>query len=267
VLIEITTHLDYGFDGPTDCLVQMEAAHLPEQQVLSAQLLTNAPEQFHRIAPEEGIGERIWTRNAVRLDWFYTARVLVERPAQDIASRAQLPVHLLPAEVVKYLFASRYCPSDLFLTFVAEQFGTLSGHTLTGGAQVAAMRDWIQRSFRYVPGASNTLTTAMDTFVTREGICRDYAHVLITLCRAAAIPARMVSVYAPGVAPQDFHAVVEVYLEGGWYLTDPTGMARAEEMVMISVGRDAADVAFLTSFGNAHLFQQSVYLRRLDNGA
>ncbi|MGO4854506.1 transglutaminase-like domain-containing protein [Phaeovulum sp. W22_SRMD_FR3] len=262
MLIEITTHLDYGFDGPTDCLVQMEAAHLPEQQVLTAQLLTNAPEQFHRIAPEEGIGERIWTRNAVRLDWFYTARVAVDRPDPEIAARAQVPVHLLPVEVVKYLFASRYCPSDLFQTFVAEQFGTL-----TGGARVAAMRDWIQRAFRYVPGASTTLTTAMDTFVTREGICRDYAHVLITLCRAAAIPARMVSVYAPGVAPQDFHAVVEVYLEGGWHLTDPTGMARAAEMVVISVGRDAADVAFLTSFGTAHLCQQSVHLRRLDNGA
>jgi transglutaminase-like putative cysteine protease len=89
-------------------------------------------------------------------------------------------------------------------------------------------------------------------------VCRDYAHVLISLARAAAIPARFVSAYAPNVKPQDFHAVAEVYLDGAWHLVDPTGMARADEIVRIGVGLDAAEVSFLSSFGPMTLFSQTV---------
>jgi transglutaminase-like putative cysteine protease len=148
---------------------------------------------------------------------------------------------------------SRYCPSDEFQTFVAAEFGHLSG-----GAQIAAMRDWIERSFQYVPGVSNAQTTAMDSFVQRQGICRDYAHVLVTLARAATIPARFASVYAPGVTPPDFHAVAEVYLDGAWHLVDPTSMATPHDIVRIGIGADAANVAFLNIFGQAEFVAQSV---------
>ncbi len=90
------------------------------------------------------------------------------------------------------------------------------------------------------------------------GVCRDFAHVMITLARASGMPARMASVYAPLDPPQDFHAVAEVYLDGGWHLVDATGMARPDQMVRIGVGRDAADVAFLTVYGNAVMQSQSV---------
>jgi transglutaminase-like putative cysteine protease len=109
-----------------------------------------------------------------------------------------------------------------------------------------------------VPGASTSSTTALESFVTRQGVCRDYAHSMIAMVRASAIPARFASVYALGVEPQDFHAVPEVFLGGAWYLLDPTGMAKAEEMAKIGIGRDAADVSFLTSYGWAQLNAQSV---------
>ncbi|RYD48080.1 MAG: transglutaminase family protein, partial [Sphingomonadales bacterium] len=111
-------------------------------------------------------------------------------------------------------------------------------------------------------GVSNAETTAVDTFVRRQGICRDYAHVLITLVRASGIPARIASVYALGVDPPDFHAVAEVFLGGEWHLVDATGMAEEAAMAKIGIGRDAADVAFLTAYGDAELVSQSVVVEK-----
>ncbi|MEM9575053.1 MAG: transglutaminase family protein, partial [Pseudomonadota bacterium] len=186
-------------------------------------------------------------------EFTYKAVVQVNRAPVELAEAQQTSVASLPSEVVKYLMPSRYCNPDFFEEFVTTQFGTLSG-----GALVLAMSDWIDSNFDYVAGASNSDTTATDTYVARQGVCRDYAHVLIAMARAAAIPARMVSAYAPRVLPQDFHAVVEVFLEDRWHLVDPTRMAAAEDIVIIGVGRDAADVSFLTSFGAVELIRLSV---------
>lgn len=113
-----------------------------------------------------------------------------------------------------------------------------------------------------MPGVSDENTMASDTYLARQGICRDYAHVLIALARAADIPARFASVYAPSVEPPDFHAVAEVYLGGAWHLVDPTGMAQADEMAVIGVGRDAADVAFMNIHGMSELVSQNVSVKR-----
>jgi transglutaminase-like putative cysteine protease len=183
----------------------------------------------------------------------YTATVETNRLCGDLSALPAVPTHLLPGETVEYLMPSRYCPSDQFQNFDEAQFGDLRG-----GERVAAIRDWIHSHFTYVPGASNAATGALETFVMRQGVCRDFAHVMITLVRASAIPARFVSVYSPNVTPQDFHAVAEVFLDGAWYLIDATGMASGEDMVKIGVGRDAADTSFLTSYGPAQLNRQVV---------
>ena len=133
-----------------------------------------------------------------------------------------MPLHELPGEEVKFLLPSRFCPSDKFGTFVENEFGGLEG-----GARVAAMRDWIEANLEYVRGSSDAETTVIDTFIKRQGICRDYAHLMVTLARASNIPARAVCVYAPDATPPDFHAVAEVSLDGAWYLVDATGMASA----------------------------------------
>ena len=208
---------------------------------------------FARVGAEDGLGERIWLRAETEFRCDYSARVAVERPALDVATLRAVPAHLIPGNVVRYLMPSRYCPSDEFQSFVAAEFGDLQG-----GARIAAIRDWIHAAFAYVPGSSNAQTTAMDTFVQRQGICRDFAHVLITLARASTIPARFASVYAPGVTPPDFHAVAEVYLDGTWHLIDPTGMAGADTIARIGVGADAADVAFLNAFGQMSLLRHEV---------
>ncbi|PZX17744.1 transglutaminase superfamily protein [Palleronia aestuarii] len=251
--ISIRSVLDYTIDGIADLLVQVEAAEMPHQAVRNARFDPGVTEHFSRISAEDGIGTRVWLRSAERLNCTYTAEVEVSRRREDITTMAQDPVHKLPHEAVRYLMASRYCPSDEFQSFVGAEFGSLSG-----GACIKAMSDWIEDCLSYVPGSSHAGTTALDTFVQRRGICRDYAHLLISLARASAIPARMVSAYGPEVTPMDFHAVVEVWLDGGWRLVDPSGMSAPDRLAIIGVGRDAADIAFLTSYGFVTLQEQVV---------
>jgi len=251
--LDVNVHLKYQLSGPTDLLLQIEIADLADQKLQSSTLDTSDVDHIARVTAEEGLGERIWIRTDGEFRCDYTARVIVDRPVLDISALRAVPPHLLPGDTVRYLMPSRYCPSDEFQSFVAAEFGDRQG-----GARIAAMRDWVNKAFSYVPGSSNAQTTALDTFVQRQGVCRDYAHVMIALARASTIPARFASVYAPGVTPPDFHAVAEVYLDGTWHLVDPTGMAPADTIARIGVGPDAAGVALLTAFGQATLMNQTV---------
>jgi len=255
---DIDIQLDYSVSGPTDMLLQIEVADLADQQVQSSDLQLSSTNHFARVAAEEGLGERIWLRTDEPLRCHYTTRVHIDRPVLDIAALAQVPPHLLPGDTVRYLMPSRFCPSDQFQSFAAAEFGALEA-----GAKIVAMRDWVNSAITYTPGASNAQTTAIDTFVQRQGVCRDFAHVMISLARAATIPARFVSVYAPDVTPQDFHAVAEIFLDGTWHLVDATGMAPADSIARIGVGADAAEVAFLTAFGPIELVMQTVSMKEL----
>jgi transglutaminase-like putative cysteine protease len=251
--LNIHAHLDYEFEEPTDVLLQVEAADIPEQSIDWNDLVLPECEHFARVPAQDCIGERIWLRLGGKMVVDYRATVTVNRILADCRTLPKIPPHQLPGETVQYLLSSRYCESDRFHTFVDAEFGKLEG-----GALIVAMSDWIHDHLSYVPGSSDVTTTAADTFISRQGICRDYAHLLITLSRAAGVPARIASVYALGVGPPDFHAVAEIFLGGEWHLVDPTRMAREAAMAKIGVGRDAADVAFLTAFGDARLIDQSV---------
>lgn len=254
--LQIHAQLDYWFEQPTDVLLQIEAAAIPEQSIEAASFEITPTEHFARVPAQDMIGERIWLRTQGQLLVDYRATVRIERILGDCVHLPMVPPHRLPGETVQYLMASRYCPSDQFHSFVEAEFGDVEG-----GAKIIAMRDWIATHFSYVSGVSDADTSALDTFVRRQGICRDYAHVMIVLARAAGFPARIASVYALGVEPPDFHAVAEVFLGGTWHLIDATGMARERDMAKIGVGRDAADVAFLTAFGTAVMNSQSVEVR------
>jgi len=229
------------------------AENVADQTVVESALEVEDAVSHVRVPADENIGTRSWIQIRDRFRCRYRAIVDVSRPPVDLGQLAQVALHDLPGEEVKYVLPSRFCPSDKFGVFVENAFGGL-----TGGARVKAMRDWIQSNLSYVPGSSNAETTVVDTFIRRQGICRDYAHLMATLARAANIPARVVCVYAPSVTPPDFHAVTEVYLEGGWRLVDATGMAPPETMARVGVGRDAADIAFLSIYGPNRLVEQKV---------
>ena len=252
-LLSIGAHLNYQVPRPMDILLQLEAADGYGQTVLASRLDFPAHSGLSRIAGQDGVGERIWFNTCGNMVVDYSADVMIDRHDIDFCQLDALPTNRLDGEATRYLMPSTYCPAFDFVPFVQKKF-----HGLSGGTLVMAMRDWILNSFEYVIGASNHRTTATETFVQRQGVCRDFTHVLISLCRAAAIPARFASVYAPNVKPQDFHAVAEVYLDGYWYLVDPTGMASADKTAVIGVGCDAADVAFMTSIGMVSFVEQSV---------
>lgn len=253
----IATRLEYALPAGTAVLLQIEPAALPDQTVSDARTEVPGAQHFARIPAEAGIGQRLWLRTGETFVCTHASTVETDRPAPDLAALAAVDPHLLGPEPTRYLMPSRYCDPQAFQAMVGSDFGGL-----TGGALVAALNGWIGQNLSYVPGVSDAATTATDTYLSRQGVCRDYAHVLIAMARAAGIPARIASAYAPDVTPQDFHAVADVFLAGGWHLVDPTNMARSDEMARIGVGLDAAEVSFMTAYAPAQLISQEVTVTR-----
>ncbi|MEI4232624.1 transglutaminase-like domain-containing protein [Roseovarius sp. D22-M7] len=253
----IDVRMQYRLGGDPMVLLVLEAARVAGQTVIEDHLEI-AQAEIRRVDGEAGLGHRTWARvEGGELRLRYRGTVDVTRPAPRLEQLGRTPVHELSGEALSYLRSSRFCPSDLFQTFAVRRFGGLDG-----GRKVAAIRDWVADKLCYVPSSSAT-TTAQDTFVTREGVCRDYAHVVCALARASGIPARYVSCYAPDVDPPDFHAVAQVWLEGAWHMVDATGMSGSDGAAVIGAGRDAGDVAFMETWAEAWLVSQSVSVMRL----
>ncbi|WP_458109195.1 transglutaminase family protein [Arthrobacter sp. R3-55] len=151
-----------------------------------------------------------------------------------------------PMELIRYVRPSRYAESDRLLPTSYAEFGSLQGAEL-----LQAVRDWVNGELRYVSGSSRGTDGAVETLLHRKGVCRDFAHLAIALLRAKDIPARLAAVYAPGLSPMDFHAVAEAWIDGAWYIIDPTGLAPRESMLRITAGRDSSDTAFLSTVGGS----------------
>jgi len=185
-------------------------------------------------------GGRLHLLRAPRGDLTVAYRAELAAPAgpPTEAVRPDLP----DLEQLTYLRASRYCPSDRAVGFAVAEFGGLPA----GRPRVEAITQWIFTRVGYVPGSSNVHSSADDALLTGQGVCRDFAHLGILLCRALQIPARFAAVYAPGLTPMDFHAVFEAWFDGAWWIYDATRRAPRAGMVRIATGRDAADTAFLT---------------------
>ncbi|MDQ6900430.1 MAG: transglutaminase family protein [Candidatus Dormibacteraeota bacterium] len=184
----------------------------------------------------------------------YDAQVEVPDLADEKAPDArQCPVEELPGEVTHFLLPSRYCLSDSLMGTAWELFG----RTSPGWSRAQAISDWVNRHLAFRYGASDRLTTAVDAFQRKEGVCRDFTHLFITFCRALNIPARYVFGYLPDLyveppdAPMDFAAWAEVYLGDRWWTFDPRNNRRRVGRVVIGRGRDAADVSMVTTWGPA----------------
>jgi transglutaminase-like putative cysteine protease len=185
----------------------------------------------------------------------YDATVNIAHHIASPDSVWEVPIAELPAEVLAYIYPSRYCQSDRLQQLANTEFGNLQ----PGYWRVRAIQDWVHARTRFASGSSNATTSAIDTLVEQVGVCRDFAHLMIALCRALNIPAR----FATGIdygsdpvfGPTDFHAYVEVFLSGRWYLFDPSGMALPMGVIRLGTGRDAADVSFATIFGNVKSYQ------------
>jgi transglutaminase-like putative cysteine protease len=159
------------------------------------------------------------------------------------------------AEAIAALRQSRYCESDAMGGFATTELAGLE----RGPDLARSVAAWVFERLEYRPGSSDTLDTAVDTLLSGVGSCRDFSHLAITLCRALGVPARLVAVYAPGLSPMDFHAVVEARRGTGWEVLDPTRLAPRSSLTRIATGRDAADTAFATTLrGKVDLMSSEV---------
>ncbi|MGL4413566.1 transglutaminase-like domain-containing protein [Roseinatronobacter monicus] len=254
---DIDVSIDFDLTQGDAALLMIEAARKGGQHIVHSRLdIENA--ELRKMGAEGSLDQRIWAiTKDNRLQARYRATVEVDRAITAIEDLPTTPLDALPNEALAYLRPSRYCPSDLFQSFVSRKFPDLSG-----GALILAIRDWVQGALAYVPGSSDSSTSAMETFMSREGVCRDYAHLVCALARASGIPARYVSGYGPDVTPPDFHAAAEVWLGGGWHLVDATAMSTPDTMVIIGAGRDCGDVAFMETGNEAQFRELNVRVAR-----
>ena len=250
VTSQIDCTLNYVLDGPCDFLFLIHATIGMGQIVLSESTCLEPP-LVYRLYTEPLSSNRQMRVHAEAGSLILRYRATVLRLIEAGDTQApEVPIDLLPNDVLPYLMTSRYCESDHLATAAYKLFGGLP----PGHARVATIADWVRNNIDYRLGSSTAMTTARDVFVQRTGVCRDFAHLAVTFCRAMNIPARLVCGYAPfNDPPPDFHAVFEAYLGGRWVMFDPTGMAPVEKLVRVATGRDAKDVAFSTIFGPARM--------------
>jgi transglutaminase-like putative cysteine protease len=156
------------------------------------------------------------------------------------------PATVSEVDAIRYLRPSRYCESDSLAPTAAAEFAGREGLDL-----LQAVTDWVHTQLAYVTGSSLPTDGAVRTLLARQGVCRDFAHLSIALLRSLNVPARLAAVYAPGLSPMEFHAVCEAAVEGQWWVVDPTELAPRQSLVRIATGQDAADTAFLTTFGGS----------------
>ena len=248
--------LDYEVSAPSHFVFNLEAARFGDQSVTSEALVIEPTVEVHSYA-DESSGNRFLRFDApvgpLRLRYSVDAR---RAAAVSASGLAEMPVSQVPDDILHYLMPTRYCESDL-MSRAAQQ---LFGHLAPGIGRVQAVTDWIHESITYQAGSSDSTTTACEVFVQRAGVCRDFAHLAITLCRCMNIPTRYVNGYIPDIGvpvtgPMDFAAWMQVYLDGGWHTFDPRNNVPRIGRVEVAYGRDAADVPLIHSFG-PHVLQK-----------
>ena len=232
----VGAHLECDVVSPIDLVLSLAAASGPrvvEESLVVA--LDGVPVAVDEI-PEDH-GTRLHVAEGVA-----AGRLVVDYGA-SLDSLAPVAA-TRPADLVRYRRPSRYCESDRLAAVARSEFVGLAGHDLLAGVS-----SWVGTRLGYVAGSSRPIDGAVATLLARQGVCRDFAHLVIAFLRACDVPARLVSVYAPGLSPMDFHAVVEAWVDGQWNVVDATCLAPRQAMVRIATGRDAADTAFLTTTG------------------
>ncbi len=251
VRLQFSIELNYEIDAPgSDFIFNIHAARTEHQSVVKESLYISQPAAHHLYT------DPVTHSRFLRLKAFegpltvrYDATVDLDHYTGQPDQLGEVAVANMPGPVLPYIYPSRYCQSDRLHRLAVREFG----HLWQGYSRVQAIRDWVANHVTFTSNSSNGTTTAVDTLVEEVGVCRDFAHLMIALCRAVNIPARFTTGIDfgadPALGPTDFHAYVEVYLGERWYMFDPSGTAIPMGFVRFGTGRDAADSAFATMFG------------------
>lgn len=261
MLFKLGCNLHYDVAEPASGFFNVRAAETDQQRVVKERLVltpNGGDEQY--VMPESGNRYDRVKLLPGAFELRYEAIVDLKVQKMSPAEIGEIPVGKLPFEVLPHLQPSRYCQSDRMLHLAERTFGKADA----GHLRVTEVCNWIYDHVDYVRGSSDEHTSAMDTLVDHAGVCRDFAHLGVAICRALGIPARFASCYAWQLEPADFHAVFEAYLGGRWFLFDATRQAALDGLVRIGVGRDAADVAFASFAGNVTPGEMKVWIDPVD---
>ena len=251
VRLKFSIGLDYQINSPgCDFIFNVHAAQTAHQTVVNESLAISQPVQSNVYTDTVTHTRYLRFRAAGGpLTVNYQATVDINHFTAQPGTIPEVAVASLPGAVLQYLYPSRYCPSDRLLRLAMDEFG----HLPQGYTRVQAIHDWVTKHVTFQSNSSNGTTTAIDTLIDRVGVCRDFAHLMISLCRAVNIPARFATGIDYGadtaLGPPDFHAYVEVFLGDRWYIFDASGVAIPMGFVRFGTGHDAADSAFSTMFG------------------
>lgn len=252
VNVRFAADISVAEPAPAIAMIEIDAAEgaevLESEFALDPNAVTEIFEDVH------GNSCRRLMTHAGKLHVEYTAVVETVPVSMPPAAEADPDLLTVPSDVLLYTLPSRYCPSDEFAAMANDLFG----NARPGRERVADISRWINAHVQYAYGTSNVSTSARDTVIHRTGVCRDFAHLGITFCRALNIPARYVSGYCLGLEPQDLHAYFQAFVDGAWIDFDPTSPTPRRALLRIAAGRDAADCAWWTSYDDATIDSMAV---------
>jgi len=253
---EISAELGYSVSETSALLLNIHALRTPRQKVVEESFTIDPYMKAEEIVPAQGENRfvRIEIAKTANLSISYRATVDNYFEVNDYTKQQPISVAQLDPSVFQYLHPSRYCQSDKLYRFAETKFGKIKNPF----SQVIALTNWINENVLYLSGSTNSQTSAYDTVTELAGVCRDFAHLGIALCRALTIPARYFTGYAYQLQPPDFHACFEAYIGNEWVLFDPTKLVPLNGLVKIATGRDAAETAVASIYGMVQFNMMSV---------
>lgn len=261
---QVFSQLQYEVRMPTTFIFNIEVSKTSNQSVIKESLVIDPviPVEEFTSANGEVRFVRLQVNDPINFTITYSALVDIQYKIIDHRQLlSNVAVDKLDIDIIPYLFPSRYCQSDKLQKLAAKEFGQIKNTY----AKVLAINEWIFNNVEYLTGSTNSSTSAYDTLTERAGVCRDFAHLGIALCRALSIPARYFTGYAYKLNPPDFHACFEAYIGGEWIFFDPTKLVPSNGLVKIANGRDAADAAVASIFGNTLCISMNVNCEAVDD--
>ncbi len=256
MLFDVSCELEYSVTFPSTLILNVQAQRNASQTVVKEQLTVAPSIRFAEFTAEGSHNRfiRLETGRHKKVAVTYSATVDCDFQTYAARSVEPTPVSELSGAELPYLFPSRYCQSDRLGKLAWDLFGSIANPH----QKVVAITDWIHANVDYLRGSTNSVTSAFDTVTQRTGVCRDFSHLGIALCRALNIPARYFAGYAYELEPKDFHACFECFIGGHWVVFDATRLAHLNGLVRIGSGRDAAEAAVASIFGSAHCTRMQV---------
>jgi transglutaminase-like putative cysteine protease len=262
---EVSCELQYEVRLPTTFVFNIQVSRTSSQTVLEETLLLDPVLPVEEFTSINGESRFLRIQVDGKTNFMISYKVTVYLYYSIIDQKYlvnSVPVNKLDADVIPYVFPSRYCQSDKLQNLAIKEFG----HIKNVYAKVSAINEWVFNNVEYHTGVTTSSTSAHDTLTERAGVCRDFAHLGIALCRALSIPARYFTGYAYELNPPDFHACFEAYIGGEWIFFDPTKLVPANGLIKIANGRDAADAAVASIFGNTRCTLMNVKCESIDPG-